>query len=41
LEKWNIPSKDKLMEDLESDIKDVDTRINSIEKELEALSEEK
>ena len=34
LEKWNIPSKDKLMEDLNSDIKDVENRISTIEKEL-------
>jgi hypothetical protein len=37
LEKWNIPSKDKLMEDLNSDIKEVETRINTIEEELSKI----
>jgi hypothetical protein len=35
LEKWNIPEKGKLMEDLNSDIKEVEDRIDGIEKELE------
>jgi hypothetical protein len=34
LEKWNIPEKGKLMEDLNSDIKQVEERIGDIEKEL-------
>ena len=34
LEKWNIPEKSKLMEDLNSDIKQVEDRIGDIEKEL-------
>jgi hypothetical protein len=39
LEKWNIPEKSKLLDELNADIVEVDDRIKSIEKELEEFSQ--
>ncbi len=38
LEQWNIPSKEKLMKELNSDIKDVDNRIDTIEEKLKEFA---
>jgi len=34
LEQWNIPNKDEVMKDLESDLEELETRLSEVEESL-------